>query len=252
MEKQDGLLVFLSVKDRALYISTGAGLQHKLTREAIESILSEMKPFLRDKNYGGALEYCLLELEFLLKDIQLTTVSASSSSGGSGSRSNYRTHGETPWVQDFFRTFYGLIFFSYLLFSLLDEEEREEDKELKKIMKCKEDVDKIYEMDTQSCPICFHTYRNDTSSNVTASATVLGFNVWESGDSTKSTDDREIEHRDRILIKKCNHAFCDKCIKETVKTSAIAGTECLCCICGDSFDPEKDLINTTKEMNEDG
>ena len=91
----------------------------------------------------------------------------------------------------------------------------EDEKRLKVLTKCKEDLDRIYEVDTHSCPTCFHQYATNDHDNVVNKG----------------------EFRNRIALGTCRHAFCEKCIKETVKFSEASGTECLCGVCGESFDP---------------
>jgi uncharacterized membrane protein YgcG len=62
-EKNNGILVFLSIADRAVYISTGDGMKEKFPLPIIEGIIQRMKPFLRNADYGGALVNCIIEIE---------------------------------------------------------------------------------------------------------------------------------------------------------------------------------------------
>uniref|UniRef100_A0A7S3MD19 RING-type domain-containing protein n=1 Tax=Spumella elongata TaxID=89044 RepID=A0A7S3MD19_9STRA len=65
VEKNDGVVVFASVEDRVVYISTGDGSKNLLTPSAIDAIIYRMKPFLRKADYGGALINCVIEIEML-------------------------------------------------------------------------------------------------------------------------------------------------------------------------------------------
>ena len=72
-DTQNGLLLFMSVRDRAIFISTGRGIQEKLTKKVLQDIISEMKPALRAKDYDAALEFALMQIEFVLKGVPMLT-----------------------------------------------------------------------------------------------------------------------------------------------------------------------------------
>jgi hypothetical protein len=58
--KQNGVLIFLSIQDRAVYISTGSGVQDKLSGATVQSLIKMMKPYLRKQEYGTALQNCVV------------------------------------------------------------------------------------------------------------------------------------------------------------------------------------------------
>jgi hypothetical protein len=62
----NGVFVFLSVEDRVAYISTGQGVQHLLSTSVIESIVENMKTYLRKQVYGQALEHCTGEIKLVM------------------------------------------------------------------------------------------------------------------------------------------------------------------------------------------
>ena len=62
----NGILVFLSVNDRSVYISTGTGVQDKLTRRYVDYLIAEMKPDLRNKAYGTALEKTVVQIDMIM------------------------------------------------------------------------------------------------------------------------------------------------------------------------------------------
>ena len=64
--KQDGILVFLSIDDRVVYISTGSGVQFKLTKQVIDNLISDMKPDLKLKEYGRALERVVTQISLTM------------------------------------------------------------------------------------------------------------------------------------------------------------------------------------------
>ena len=64
--RQDGILVFLSINDRVVYISTGSGVQRQLTKQFIDYIISDMKPDLKLKEYGKALERAVTQISLTM------------------------------------------------------------------------------------------------------------------------------------------------------------------------------------------
>ena len=64
----NGVLIFLSVNDRSVYISTGLGVQSKLTRRYIDYLIVEMRPDLRQKEYGTALEKTVVQIDLIMSD----------------------------------------------------------------------------------------------------------------------------------------------------------------------------------------
>jgi uncharacterized membrane protein YgcG len=51
-----GILVFLSMDDRAIFISTGDAIKPVLTNHRLDKVMNEMKPLLRQVKYGEALQ----------------------------------------------------------------------------------------------------------------------------------------------------------------------------------------------------
>ena len=67
-DKQNGILIFLSINDRAIFISRGKGLEKDLNSIVISLLIDHMKPYLREKQYGKALEASLIEIDILIND----------------------------------------------------------------------------------------------------------------------------------------------------------------------------------------
>jgi uncharacterized membrane protein YgcG len=57
-----GILFFIAVDDRVAYISVGKGVRARVSERQTEYVIELMKPYLRDKNYGAALETAVLEV----------------------------------------------------------------------------------------------------------------------------------------------------------------------------------------------
>jgi hypothetical protein len=67
-QKQNGILLFLSIKDRVVYISRGNGFKNELNSIVIDLLIAHMRPYLQEGNYGKALEAAVIEINLLIND----------------------------------------------------------------------------------------------------------------------------------------------------------------------------------------
>jgi len=58
----NGVLVFLSIEDRAIYISRGAALDATLSSRRIDRVVNDMKPFCKGRDYSGAVSHAVRQL----------------------------------------------------------------------------------------------------------------------------------------------------------------------------------------------
>lgn len=65
-ETNNGIVIFLSLTDRVVYISTGVGVQSKLTRQFIDYLVTEMKPDLKNAQYGTAIEKTVTQIGLII------------------------------------------------------------------------------------------------------------------------------------------------------------------------------------------
>ena len=59
-----GVLFFLSIQDRAMFLSCGQAIKTVLTDHRLDLILNKLKPFLQDNNYTGAIIQLMDQLEY--------------------------------------------------------------------------------------------------------------------------------------------------------------------------------------------
>lgn len=64
--KENGILVFLSIEDRVVYISTGRDVKKIVTQRDIEVLIAAVKPDLKRKDYGTAIQNIVLRIDMLL------------------------------------------------------------------------------------------------------------------------------------------------------------------------------------------
>ena len=67
-DTNNGILIFLSINDRTVYISTGAGVKGKVTAQYVDYLISEMKPDLKAGNYGTAIEKTVTQIRLIMSD----------------------------------------------------------------------------------------------------------------------------------------------------------------------------------------
>jgi uncharacterized membrane protein YgcG len=61
-----GVLIFLAIDDRAVYISRGSAVESVLSNRRLDKTIQAMKPDLLERNYGQALLLAIRELDSLL------------------------------------------------------------------------------------------------------------------------------------------------------------------------------------------
>jgi uncharacterized protein len=62
----NGVLIFISLEDHVVYISTGKGVQHLLSPSVISSVVEHMKTPLRAEKYNEAMERCVVDVKLVL------------------------------------------------------------------------------------------------------------------------------------------------------------------------------------------
>ena len=67
-DTNNGILIFLSINDRTVYISTGAGVKGKVTAQYVDYLISEMKPDLKAGNYGTAIEKTVTQIRLIMSN----------------------------------------------------------------------------------------------------------------------------------------------------------------------------------------
>lgn len=67
-ECNNGVVMFLSIFDRVMYIYVGSGALRKLSEDALEEIIREMKLLLKDENYDEAVLVGIHSIGLALSD----------------------------------------------------------------------------------------------------------------------------------------------------------------------------------------
>jgi uncharacterized membrane protein YgcG len=206
-ERQDGILIFLSITDRVVFISRGKGVESVLHSKVISAITTNMIPFLRKGDYNSAIESCVLEIDGLLK--RLTTAEEVIQDAEDGK--NYEKAGdssdgrakEDPHPFDAKSLSSNMwIPILVVLGALYAYGSRSANPDPRPTLEdSKAELETIYETDDVSCPYCLRKYNDNPG-------------------------------RGRLRLT-CGHCYCMQCYSELTKASAAAGTPCTCSICNE-------------------
>lgn len=197
--KNDGILIFVSVEDRALYISTGSGVDTVLTPLTLESVIDHMKPFLQSGNYFGALDFAVVEMSLLLS-------------------------GERPPTAAPGTGYEGTIFMAIVLLfggffgikAYYDNAKKEEltkgSGKLKSLMR---EISSLGDekFKSRSCPICLEDFPPEP--------------IKQDPPITEADSPLLPKELNRPMALKCGHVFCFTCLDEHLKSAN--GSRCPIC-----------------------
>jgi uncharacterized membrane protein YgcG len=161
-DTNDGVLILLSIQDRVVHFSTGSGVEDRLDSGAIQSIVEDMRSYLQRKDYGGAMELAVLQVDATINDdearnkARLARLRKSKATG----------------------LFGLLLLFMFLLGGIFKKSEKE--RYLLRL-RSEDDLERIYDSDDVSCAHCLGTYDNNVTSPEDKSYGVLNKVTLECG-----------------------------------------------------------------------
>lgn len=210
----NGILVFLSIKDRAIFISTGTGVQKKLTEPVLDYIIDNMKPDLRKGDYGKAISTCIISLDLALSEKGTSMIEkaykhdqAKKSSSNNGDNDS----GAGFWVVG--ALFVGIFGCSWIsnwhTKNRLNNTERGREK-LNRIIKEMESVPEgeANKFSAQSCPICLEDFKSIVSPGESPRDIFA--------DSSQQSAAEDLSKKTVSL--RCGHLFCIPCIESYLKS----------------------------------
>mmetsp|Transcript_1265 Transcript_1265/g.2638 ORF Transcript_1265/g.2638 Transcript_1265/m.2638 type:complete len:561 (-) Transcript_1265:76-1758(-) len=247
-ETNDGIVVLVSVEDRAVFISTGDGAKSRITDQLIDGIIHRMKPFLRRSDYGGALINAIIEVEMAFSGKELPKYSSPHSTS---------TDPDNSWIFKtilFISVSLGFAYFAHIQSEKLRKMERGRialDSLIREVENTTEDTTdaqgKVFR--AASCPICLEDFPTPiVGDGATASS---GSDAHTSADVDSDFgggDDQDSEllrnlgptpttpvftsrapppKPSKPMALRCGHTFCYECITTHLKTDA--GKRCPIC-----------------------
>lgn len=275
VEKNDGVVVFVSVEDRAVYISTGDGSKKLLTAPTIDGIIHRMKPFLRNSDYGGALINSVIEIEMLFSGKFVPLKPNSSDSTGTSS---------DPITFGLFLCmifgFGGYAFWQNRKLQRLDRGRIALDNLIREVDNTSKgsEGDKLFI--TTSCPICLENFP-ETETDTEGGSTITEDATFTASDSNHTFSGSDQTSETRSLLKnlqpkpsspvfeskttpaaklkpmalRCGHTFCHDCISTYLKSNE--GKKCPICRFPvhedyDNMDPRQPAMRPTPHPSQQG
>lgn len=194
-----GLLLLLSIQDRVVYLSTSPGMMTIMTSNRIDSVINDMKSYLREEEYNQA----------IVKAIQLIQ--------------NYIDRGPPSFFErNAAFLIIGSIVSAIVFCAWSSERKRKEyvkvQTELNKLDQAKA-LSLMGQYKCTSCPICFHDFeqvKNDFKNKEKESPP-------PSSNCFLGCDDLPIQ------LLRCGHAFCQTCFQDWTKSGSRITHQCPVC-----------------------
>jgi uncharacterized membrane protein YgcG len=208
----NGVLVFLSISDRAWYVSTGEGVQDRLYGETIDQVMDHAKGKLRSNDVGGAVEGVINEMEIILSkppQKKSTVARMFTNVQGMAERNSW--------------TLYLAVIAVVCIASIFGENKQSE------MVKGKNALDKLLtevrdlrinnKFQSNSCPICLEDFVDSDESTKKMDVESLAESEHANG--------QQKEHKRSIVALHCGHIFCRECIVNHM--SGPGGDKCPIC-----------------------
>jgi len=220
-QKQDGVLLFMSIHDRIVYISTGSGVGEQFPSQVTDGIIAHMRPSLKNRDYSRALQTAVTEIDLVLKG-QAVPHSSSRRRESSGSPENSAEA-------------FGIIVFVFVVITSVilcvahwDKNStthlRNGQRALDSLMREVEGGDSE-RFHSASCPICLEDFAPHPADGDATSG-----NAASTGAVPQAATDRverESKSTLRPMMLPCDHQFCFGCLSEYLRTPE--GTKCPIC-----------------------
>lgn len=176
--RNDGVLLFISLKDRVVFVSTGDGIKDRIDASVIQGVISNMRPLLRKEEYDAAIEKAI----YTITDLVDGNVSPEEFLAGVGeSNSSQDEENSMEW-----KFFYGVL--AAVLIGLgipwLFEYVNNRREEIARL-EAESAMEEVFATDDISCPRCLMRYNNK-------------------------------EDRGRVALQ-CGHSFCCRCYQQQLQ-----------------------------------
>jgi len=236
-----GVLIYISIADRVVYISKGSALNDLLISSRIDTIIKKMKPYLRSNLYKEALETSMYGL--------LTQIEK-------GPPSFVERYYDMLLFAGILTVFAGIFFGNEYVQSRKRRRYAEARMHLSQL-----DRDNALALQGQyrctSCPICFEPFQNAGNSSSTNDTTDGDANDESEPMINNQQESGELKGSDGLPLRllRCGHVFDETCYQTWVSTGQGDVTKCPICkedIGGSSTTANNDTTESTRSVDSDG
>jgi len=222
--ESSGILLFVSIKDRSMYVSTSNGVQSVLTTERLEYILDQkMKPYLKNGRYYKALETFVVSVEEYFE---------------SGPPSFLEQNAGLLILAGFLGIFGIVQWFQ----SRQRNEYQEVQEKLSKLDREKALL-KMGQYKCTSCPICLEDFKSGT----------VEYNESEYGDErTPLNVTGDVIGSDGLPVRilRCGHAFDETCWKDWITKGRNSSDVTKCPVCKMDINEPRATTDTSTTHND--
>lgn len=234
-DNNDGILIFLSVKDRQFYISTGKGVMNKLDNNKIARIVGNIKGHLKANEFGYALRVAVVEINEVLNG-----------------KFDYFSLLPIGFVASLF---IWAIYSEYVA----NKKKKSAQSTVKHLSKLAQELSEFEKTQDafvpKCCPICLEDFTESKSECVSSPAEVkpssqsifgsIASKIWgnsaeidkkKAEDEIQSLDGNSNESSRRPMVLHCGHVFCYSCLAQLLKKS----NHHKCPICRKNIDKDKE------------
>lgn len=205
-DSNNGVLIFLSLEDRIVYLSTGSGVSSDLNTRKIDQIIENMKPYLRNHDYGKAIEHAVKEIDLILTKKHQET-----------------SYTEMTEISMFVLSMLGFFLWNHRRRYTLERGKQHLDKLMKEIDDCKKNNVFI----NTSCPICLEDYPTEVSPKSDGDLTSEVPVDVKSVSDVKELSPNPSKLPNRPMVLRCGHSFCFTCLSTHLKS--VGGSVCPIC-----------------------
>lgn len=233
----DGILIFLSISDRVVYLSTGSGVKHLFPQHRIDGVIDNMKSDLRKGEYGSAIQKCIIQIDAILSGDSNSELEEKLSSSSSSAIGVYFSY---IFYSLFFCFIIGSQYSKYREYQRLNSMQKGQ-AALDRLMKEVEQSSESFKFHSSSCPICLEAYpsTNLSSSSPSSSSDMESESGDACGETSKTiiapsssgegsnSSSPKVDATRRPMGLQCGHTFCFSCLETYLKSDT--GKSCPIC-----------------------